>query len=253
VPSESGVVYRARVATELIEGGLSPLLEVLAQFAPVEECGWQIVGRILLAHMDCPSGLRMVTLAESSRHDLSAVVVNGSGGNKNRLCVVSVMSDRSGSTKLKLLLDVWHEGTVKYRFDRRGRLIGLGLQYLTWHAADYDTFPGHVYLARNYAWLPNKHAFRHGPLYVDDQAEANASLVELLFLPGCGPLLGVEDEESPDKDKATVTFMPVGLLWRKVPPELRSAKRIRAICELDHTADCGGDWRIVELRPLDGK
>lgn len=203
--------------------------------------------------VSCVEGVRLeksIRLQDGRGRSIDALVVSKPGGSAQFISVVEVAKD---PPRLRALLrDERDKGGFCCRFDRSGRLIGLKFTYSAWHEQPSDGLAcGHVYTARNIAWLPRERRFRRGPVYVDDAAEAKASLTDVLLATGADCLLGTQSAHHEKTDTTTVVYSPRGLLWSKTPPELRSASRIRAVIRYTRVGEHDYRLDLVELRAAD--
>lgn len=187
---------------------------------------WHIVSRIVSVRLE-----KSVTLQSRNGSDIDALVVSYPGGSAQLVSVIEIAKDHP---KLRVLLDrELDKGFFDYRYDSEGRLAGFVFHYCAWHVApDNFALKGHIFTARNIAWLPSEREFRHGAVYVDTDAEEKARLLDVLFEPGSEVYLPITYQHNNSEDTAVVIYRPIGLLRRKTPPELRSASEVRVVVKL---------------------
>lgn len=182
---------------------------------------WHVVSKITQVRSE-----KEVILSDARGREIDALVVSSPGCSASFISIVQICKDPPG---LRLLLDSARDkGGFDYRYDTAGRLIGLKFHYWAWHVEPGD-LQAHAYTAMNVGWIRAKGQFRKGPVFVDDVREEKATLMDILR-----HIVDVEEtvvHEIPDIDSNTYTYIyrPVGLLWRKTPPELRSANKVRVV------------------------
>jgi hypothetical protein len=202
---------------------------------------WHVVGRMKDLRLE-----REVRLMDQRGREIDALVVSAAGGSAQFISVIEI---RKNTPSLKVILDsALDKDGFKYRYDNAGRLIGFKFEYQAWHVSP-DGVSGHVYTAQNIGWVPSQRRFRTGVPYVDDEREERASLLDVLTAIGSDELLGMTESHDEGSDTYTYVYKPVGLLWRKTPPELRSAKKIRVV--IDYSPVPEHEPRIVEIGPVD--
>lgn len=204
----------------------------------------QTVSKVQLTGLKHPSECKLVRMSGSDTQTSEAVVVTGDSDEKQQIHVVQVLPNRRG---LRPLIGTWHEGSVDYSYDSKGNLNRIRLHYVAGHAIKDDELPGHAYVMRDYIWRTN--SFQTGPFIVDDTAESNATLLELLLVPGASRL-GVKSE---DKSGATLTFSPTGIFASKVQPDLLWASTIRARIGYARSGKTDYKARLLELSTVNKK
>lgn len=184
---------------------------------------------------------------------VDALVVSSPGGSAQ---FVSVILIKKNQPRLKLLLNrELDKGSFSYRFDRNNRLLGLTFHYYRWHVdVEQGKADGHVFTARDVNWNPAMYRFHHGLAYVDAAAEKDTNLVDLLLAFGADDYLGVKYIHNADQRSTSfnviqaVIFSPIGILREKTPPELRSAKRLKAVIGYGKTPY--DETKIIDLQPV---
>ena len=186
---------------------------------------------------------RMIRLEGKRGKDVEALVVSKPGGSAEYISVVQIDNK---IPNLSVILDnEIDKGNFGYRFDNQGRVTGFKFHYTAWHVEPDCTNPeGHVLTCRNIDWIPAQQCFRRGQVYIDEKAEKEASLVDLLLIPGSEQYLGVQNLKSGCREKAIITYKPVGILRDKTPMKLRSAERIKAVISL------GDEPMLVDLQAM---
>lgn len=185
---------------------------------------------------------------------VDALIISSPGGSAQWISAVLI---KRKPPRLRLLLHgEWDKGGFSYRFDRKNRLLGLTFHYSRFHIdVEQVKADGHIFTARDVNWGPARYRFRHGLAYVDTVAEKDASLIDLLLAFGADDYLGVKYIQNADQRSASfnvieaVIFSPIGILRDKTPPELRSAKRLKAV--IDYGKTPYDETKIVDLQPVD--
>jgi len=192
------------------------------------------------------AGVRLekaVTLTGPRGEEIEALVVSSPGGSAQFISVIEIIRNPSG---FKVLLDrEMDKGSFDYRFGPHGELVGLQFHYSAWHVSP-PGLTGHIYTARNIGWNVAKRSFTSGPIYVDDQMEREADLADILLATGSDYMLNTEVSYDEASKTYTFVYKPEGLLWKKTPPELRSAEKVRAVITV-----CKGSATITNLEAAD--
>lgn len=169
---------------------------------------------------------KAIRLAGPDGNDIEALVVSNPAASAQFISVIEITKNPPG---LKVLLNrEWDKWNSDYRYDTQDRLIGFKFNYYAWHVSPW-ALTGHVYTARNIGWDPATGSFKRGPVYVDDQREQEADLAEVLLAIGSEYIFELEESYDENTDTHTFIYRPQGLLWRKTPPELRSAERVKVV------------------------
>jgi hypothetical protein len=192
---------------------------------------WLIVDRVTLEGLICPDKVDFATLAGNKRSG-PVVLVTGLGDTRRFVYILAILTDGPlHSTRLKPLLDAYHEGPdTKIRYGPSGHIDALTLQYAAMHEVADEDFPGHIILARTYTWVPAKQRFVHGSLYVDTEAEKRLTWLETIRYVG-NYRLGVSHKHDPQTKTSTRWFKPSGILLDKLPKDLRLAPKVEVVTD----------------------
>jgi hypothetical protein len=224
----SETAYRVRCSTDMVDTPVCQQLDV-AYYSSYEN--WVcITDRIELPGLRCPEELNTFSLAVSPESSVPCVVVWGGGDTRSFVYVAKVTADLDILPRLEMLLDELHEGAEpKLRVSDKGELQALTLSYAAMHVVPDSMFPGHIVLARTYTWVANKRKFVKGPMCVDTERERELSLLETLRCTGSSARLDLSRTEDEGAKTTTYRFKPRGILWSKLPENLRSVSMAEVV------------------------
>lgn len=194
-------------------------------------------------------GVRLERLVRIQHHGSHGVmVVSRPGGSAQFISVIEIRKHPPGLRTL--LRDELDKGGFDYRFGPREMLIGFKFHYCAWHVSpDVGTETGHILTYRKLYWSPTRGTFSRGKVRIDDQAEREASLADLLLAIGADELLGVKTTNSTDGNIIAI-FRPVGILRNKTPEPLRSADYVKAVIHVP--SDHRQPRKVIDIKPWTG-
>ncbi|MCX6376348.1 MAG: hypothetical protein NTU88_10015 [Armatimonadetes bacterium] len=190
----------------------------------------KLVRQAIYKRPTTPMDVRSLTLQGRHGRDIRAILVQCSGGSVAHMFVLKLDPRTHRVSKLAYGAD---KGGVDYGYDRLHRLTGMRFHYMRWHVDADKPLTGHVLTAIDYKWVPSRQAFRVGRVHVDKEAEAQASLVDILSAIGSDYYLGVSQATDEANKTITYYYRPVGILRDKTPAALRRAKQIKVTVRYD--------------------
>ena len=192
--------------------------------------GDTVTRRVVFKTRTTPLNIALLTLRGRHGQSIRAIFVTCSGGSASHTYVLR-LDPRLGTVR-QLAYGLDKEG-MDFGYDSKHRLTGMRFHYMRWHVDADKPLTGHVFTAIDYTWIPSRQAFRVGRVHVDKEAEAQASLVDILSAIGSDYYLGVSQATDEANKTITYYYRPVGILRDKTPAVLRTAKQIKVTVRYD--------------------
>lgn len=188
----------------------------------------RLVHRTTYKTLTIPVDVKPLLLQGKRGSIFRAILVQCNGGSASHIYVLKINPRRH---RVEKLVYGFEKGGVDYGFDSQHRLTGMRFHYMRWHID--GNFPGHVFTAIDYKWIPSKQAFHIGHVHVDNEAEAKASLIDLLSAIGSDFYLPVAYSTDEKSNARTYYYRPVGILRAKTPATLRKAAKVKVTVKLE--------------------
>lgn len=245
-PPLSTVVYRLRCTTDSTIGNVWPQMDIAWRNAGSDQVWGPITDRLQLVGLRCPQELKQINLSLPGGKSLIAVVALGEGDTTNWLYIVQIITEPSVLPTLQVKLNKSHEGGVDFHWDKVGALESVRLQYVAMHVlSNRSLFPGHIILAREYSWSSSKRSFVAGPFIVDEKAERELSLVDILLYPGTTERLGIKVNHNEKTGDTEYVFQPKGILIAKLPKDVQKARLVKVTLGRSRTSKTGAEEQEV--------